>query len=341
VTVVPQRAARRHHYVPQFYQKGFADTDQRLWLYDRGTQRYFKAHPVNICCENDLYTVNPGGTRNSYLETKWLSKVDGDGAAAIRQFEAGIALDLEWEESFSLFMAQQITRTPAFRDSTTRNYRLLREEYLRIGFTDVDRAGQLLARYREETSDPVARCVTAESLVRAVVGGRIKVSVDEGPFLSNMVRQIEFLAKWIISFEWQVLKAPEEETGFILCDYPFVIVPPREHPEDFGLAFPGTIKYFPLTRTLCLRMGDLGYGRSYRNVGKEDVRRINQNIAVNSERYIMGPNRTQMEYVVSRSGTIAADSEPRTIAEVVRSDRDGGTIGFTFWPRRRYFYPKI
>jgi hypothetical protein len=76
---MPQKAARRHHYVPQFYQKGFADADQRLWLYDRRTQKYCKAHPVNICCENDLYMIDPGGRRNSYIETKWLSKVDGDG----------------------------------------------------------------------------------------------------------------------------------------------------------------------------------------------------------------------------------------------------------------------
>jgi hypothetical protein len=27
-----------HHYVPQFYQKGFADADGLLWVYDRRTK---------------------------------------------------------------------------------------------------------------------------------------------------------------------------------------------------------------------------------------------------------------------------------------------------------------
>ena len=143
-----QNGPKRHHYVPVFYQKCFTETDERLWLYDRHTQRFSRTHPRNICCENDLYTVDPKDTKNRILEVKWLSKIDGDGAAAIRQFKAGIRLDQEWKESFSLFMAQQITRTPAFRDHTTKGYRLMGEEYLRLGFTDVERARSMLERYR-------------------------------------------------------------------------------------------------------------------------------------------------------------------------------------------------
>jgi hypothetical protein len=88
-------------------------------------------------------------------------------------------------------------------------------------------------------------------------------------------------------------------------------------------------------------MGDRGYGYSYRTVGKEEVRVINQNIAVNSERFIMGASRTRLEHVISRSGTMVVAAEPRTTAEVARHDRDGGAIGFTFWPRRSYFYLSV
>jgi hypothetical protein len=98
--------------------------------------------------------------------------------------------------------------------------------------------------------------------------------------------------------------------------------------------------YVPLTRTLCLRMGERDYGFSYRNASKEEVRVINQNIAVNSERFVMGPSRTQLEHVVARSGTIAPDPAPRTAVDVVQRYRDSGLIRFTFWPQRGYFYPK-
>lgn len=297
-----QNEPRRHHYVPEIYQKGFVDRDERLWLYDRQLQRYRKVHPRHICRENELYTIAPEAEQNRYIETEWLSRLDGEGATAIRQFESGLSLDDEWKESFSVFMAQQITRTPAFRDMTKRNYKVMGEEYLRLGFTDVERARQLLEDYRAQTGDTSGDHVTAESMVEAVVGGHIQVSVGEGPFLRNMVQQIEFLARWINAFEWQILKAAKD-TGFIICDYPFVVVPAQGHSGDVGLCLPGTVKYFPLTRASCLRMGDPDYGFSYQNITNQEVRRINQNIAVNSERFIMGPSRTQLENIVARSGT--------------------------------------
>lgn len=264
--------------------------------------------------------------------------MDGEGAAAIRRIESGTELDQEWRESFAIFMAQQITRTPVFRDLTIRNYRAMGEEFLRIGFTEVERARQFLERYRDQTGDP-ADGVTAESMVEAVVGGHLKVTVDEGPFLRHMLTQIEFLARWIASFDWEIVRSPKD-TGFILCDYPFVVVPAQAHPEAIGLGFREAVKYFPLTKTLCLRMGDQGYGCSYLKTSKEAVRIINQNVAVNSERFIMGPSREQLEHVIARSNTTTTDSVPRTVVEAIQSDRDSALYQFNFWPRRRYFYPK-
>jgi hypothetical protein len=330
---------KRHHFVPKFYQSNFADAAGLLWVYDRKAQRYFQASPQVICVEKDLYTIDPEGNQNRYVETNWLSKVDGEAAESLRRFQAGVPLDDDWKESFSVFMAQQITRSPSYRDFTTRNYQAMHEEYLRIGFTNVDRARYLLEQYRTRTGDSSGSSVTAESLVEAVTGGHMRIDVGEGPFLRHMVEQVEFLARWIVAFEWRILRAPLE-TGFIICDHPFVLVPAPGQPESIGLGYPGTVKYFPLTERLCLRMGEVGYGVKYENASKEDVRIINQNIAVNSERFIMGPNRTQMEYVVQRSKTAVPDASPRTTVEIVRQTSDDGLIKFTLWPRRDYFYPK-
>ena len=329
---------RRHHYVAVFHQKGFAEGDERLWLYDRKLQRYRQVHPRNICCENDLYTIDPEGNRNLYIELEWLRMVDSDGSNAISRFKKGKLLDEEWQEAFSIYMAQQVTRTPVFRDLTIASYRAMREEYLRIGFTDVERARHLLENYRRRTGDPAN--VTPESLVEAVVGGHIQVDVGEGPFLEHMVQQVEFLARAIVAFEWEIIRAPAN-TGFILSDFPFVVVPSQGRPEDIGLGYPGVVKYFPLTRHLCLRMGDPGYGFVYSNASKENVRVINQNIAVNSERFIMGPSREQLEHVIARSKTAATYRGPRTVVEAIQSDGDSALYRFNFWPRRSYFYPKL
>ncbi len=191
---------------------------------------------------------------------------------------------------------------------------------MRIGFTDVDGARQLLENYCEQTGDTSTPDVTPESLVEAVVGGHIRVAVNEGPFLTHMIKQVEFPAQWISAFELEIVRAQVKTTGFVICDYPFVVVPPGEHPEAIGLGFPGTVKYFPLTRALCLRMGELDDGFSYGNAGKEEVRVINQNIAVNSERFVMGPSRGSLSMSwpeVERLRSILPRGQPLTSFSVI------------------------
>jgi len=39
-------AARKHHYVPVFYQKGFADANEMLSVYDRKLHTYKELHPL-------------------------------------------------------------------------------------------------------------------------------------------------------------------------------------------------------------------------------------------------------------------------------------------------------
>ncbi|HTU48835.1 MAG TPA: DUF4238 domain-containing protein [Bryobacteraceae bacterium] len=317
------------------YQKGFADVDEKLWLYDRHLQQYRKVHPKHICVENDLYTIDPEDTRNSFIESEWLSKLDGEAATAIRLFQKRFPFDREWRESFSIFIAQQITRSPSFRDMTIANFRAMGEEILRLGFSDVERASELLERYHKHTGKTLPEKITAQSLVEAK--DEVYVTVTERPFLEYMMKGVAFLARWIERFNWEVLVSPRN-TGFIICDYPFTVVPPRSNPGAIGIAAIGATKYFPLTRQLCLRMTAPEFQFSYQTASKQEIRTINQNVAVNSERFIMGPNRKQVEFIIARSGTTRPDPIPRTTTDVIHRDDDNGLIRFSMWPRRRYFY---
>ena len=54
--------AQRHHYVPEFYQKGFT-SEGRLWKYDRRFHSYNRCYPKENCLEWDLYAVRPDNAR--------------------------------------------------------------------------------------------------------------------------------------------------------------------------------------------------------------------------------------------------------------------------------------
>jgi hypothetical protein len=239
------------------------------------------------------------------------------------------------EVRVAFFLSFQYTRVPTISRDVRATYAKAVEQLARITFANVERAKAVLDEYERDIGEPVG--VTPESMVEAIQGNHLAFLATEISFLRNMVEQAVSLNNLLTKLDWEILVA-SDETGFILCDCPVVIVPPKGC-EQVGFLVPGSAKYFPMTRGLCLRLGEPGKSRRQRNIGKEAVRIVNQNIAANSERFIMGPSRVQLESVVSRSASGGMESTPRFIIEPVESDDRGVSLKLSNQPRR-YFYPK-
>jgi len=326
---------RKHHYVPVFYQKNFTNDAGLLWVYDRARQTYKELHPLSVCFERDLYTVKPEGKPpDMQVETKVLRLVDSMGSAGIRDFLSNKP-SRSTEEAVAFFMAFQWTRVPIMSRDIRVTYAKLIQELCRISFSSVERAESMLQQHERETGD--AAGLTPESMVEAVKEKQFEIVATEAAFLRTMIEQAESLTRVLLQLDWEVLIA-SPETGFIISDCPVVVVPPRGS-DQVGFAVPGSAKYFPLSRSLCLRLGEPGRRRRRRRLDKESVRTINLNIAANSERFIMGPSRVQLESIVVRSACRNIESVPRFTVEAVESDDDGSLQKLSSRPRR-YFYPK-
>ena len=57
---------------------------------------------------------------------------------------------------------------------------------------------------------------------------------------------------------------------------------------------------------------------------------INFNIAANSERFIMGPDKAQLVSVVLKSESVEEDTTPRFTVEAVEQDADSSLQKMTF-----------
>ena len=318
-----------------FYQKHFANADGLLWVYDRQRRTFKELHPLVVCFEKDLYALKPEDKpKDTGVETKVLALVDALGASGIRDFQTGTA-SREAEEAVAFFMAFQYHRVPTISRDIRATYAKLIEEFGRIAFTNVERAQAVLENIARDTGEPVT--VTPESMVEWVQGKHFKIKATEAAFLTTMLEQSVSLSKLLGRLDWEILIA-SDETGFILCDCPVVVVPPKGG-KDVGFLIRGSAKYFPLTRRLCLRLGDRERSRRVRKIDRDVVRIVNQNIAANSERFIMGPSREQLEYVVLRSASASMEDTQRFVVETVQSDNDSALQMMSAQPRR-YFYGK-
>ncbi len=322
--------SRKHHYVPVFYQKQFTNAKGLLWVYDRRLRTYKELPPASLCFKKDLYALKPkNAPKDQRIESQVMSYIDGVGCTAMRDLLSGRATR-ETFDTLAYFIANSIgypLLARWFRSCMTRP-----SGVMHTMAADVGRMQSIIDHYKKNTGESFD--VSAESMVDAVKGNEIKVVSTERPFLQHLFSQAEDISKVILALNWQILIAPYG-TGFILSDSPVVVVPPRGL-TAVGFAVPGAVKYFPLARGYCLALGDQGGLRERRKVSKDTLKIINYNIAANSERFVMGPDKAQLVSVVRLSESEQAETTPRWVVETTE-DKNGGSIQVTQQPRR-YFY---
>lgn len=328
--------AKKHHHVPVFYQKGFVGADGLLWVYDRKLATYKALNPKVVCRQEDLYAVKPDkAPRDRRIETDILSPVESSAAPIIRRLAPGVRLNADEIRTLAFFIGLQFTRLPSFGRAVARTVEATLEQYARVQFATMERATAALERLEAQTGHHIS--ASPESMVDSILNRKIRFTATERPFLEHMLRHAEVLSQWIEDAEWTILVAPQS-SGFIVCDHPFVSVPPEGATlEGMGYGVPGARSYFPLTERLCLslRHGDFGY--AFRSLDSRTVRVINHNIAANSDRFIMGPNARQLEAVINKSGSRDLESGERFSVEVVKANQNESLLKFTIHPRR-YFY---
>jgi hypothetical protein len=331
-----QNATRKHHYVPVFYQTYFTNSNGLLWVYDRQLKTWKEVHPSRICAQTDLYAVETEkGTVDRRVETEVLSKIDGLSAGAFSRLVKG-----EWKSpspellgAIIFFAALQNTRVPANREFISRTFEGFVSDYMEVAFGTLEHAKASISNYERTTGKKFG--VTPESLVETVKRKGVRIVATETPFIESVLKDTFMIAEVFQSLDVKLLVSPPQ-VGFILCDTPVTLVPPPKV-QTAGFLSPGTFTFMPLTRRLCLRLGPQGSGFALQPIEREEVRFINQNTAINSERFVMGPERIQLDSVIRRSGASKPSTVPRW-KQIKIPDNKGGIMRMIqFVPRGTHY----
>jgi hypothetical protein len=110
-------APRRHHLLPQFYLRSFADEDGKVRVIDRTTGHEFTTGTANVFVERDYYTVSSVEAEDDHQLIEGLyAKIEGVVAPVFEQLRAGdFPLDGQDRSEFASFMALQVSRGRMFR----------------------------------------------------------------------------------------------------------------------------------------------------------------------------------------------------------------------------------
>lgn len=221
-----------------------------------------------------------------------------------------------------MFAAFQITRVPEFHGSVTQAAHELLERVSDRVFAD---AAEVAAQMKAmESRTGKSSTVTPEALIEAWQSRSVHLKVSPKLGLGAMLHTSPEVAELLMNFDWTIMVAAKNR-AFILSDNPFAIVPPRSSgtPLDgVGLSSPGALKYLPLTKYHCLRMGDHGYGFRYAVVGSAVARVININTARNSRRFLYGISEEHLKKVVNASGTASPSEEAGSNVDSILNGED-------------------
>lgn len=75
---------KRHHFIPQFILRNFADQEGKLHCYDKEREGFFSTSPANVFSRKHLYTKDEGGTKLTHVENG-LSQIEGAFNEKIKQ----------------------------------------------------------------------------------------------------------------------------------------------------------------------------------------------------------------------------------------------------------------
>jgi Protein of unknown function (DUF4238) len=113
---------RRHHLLPQFYMRAFADERGQLRAVPRigenGPQTAYTASPENILVERDFYAITDDEGERRQIVEEAFARLEGNASDSLRLLlDGGLVLDAEQRAAWSELMAVQVTRGRQFRDS--------------------------------------------------------------------------------------------------------------------------------------------------------------------------------------------------------------------------------
>ena len=276
--------SRRHHWVSQFYLRGFtADHDRSLlFVVDLPLMKSFKTSPENVAQERDFHATDIPGHESDAVE-KEMAKFEGAVAEALERIIRARSLDNSEDRSVLLFFATLL---------------LLKNPYMRSKFDDVANTLMQTIQRHNATSDPAWEAKTKEYLEngifssradadevrRAILGEEYSVSLTTDAHMDMEFVNAPKLLPFLEKRKWNVYRAVEGQ--FVTCDRPVALIwADRRCNDPIGLGLKNTRVLFPLSSEIAIS-GGFELKNDVLDVGAEDVARINGRLILNASRQV-------------------------------------------------------
>lgn len=289
-----QNIARNHHYLSQFYLKGFTDgrsKKSKLSVIDLQERTTFLTKPRNVGAIRDFNRLNVEGIAPDELEVK-LSAFEGQVATAIKHIEATREFEGEDRNLVLNLIALIAIRNPAMRENVQNMHKQIAERIMDQLLASEDIFNSQIEQMRQDGYD-VDR-MDYESLKKFHEGKRYTLTVSREWHIALEFSGVNHILSLLDSRGWLLLFRNDDAGPFITSDHPVVLfwnhpesIPPLfQHSPGYGMK--DTTVYFPLSQD-CALVGLFDRTDAVIDVDDDYVCNLNTAILHHSQRQIYAP----------------------------------------------------
>lgn len=295
---------KRHHYLPQFYLKGFSVAGQ-LRVYDREKGEIRKQGPKTVAVEKGFYAVRGPGGELDYAEVeKRLGVVESQAAPAIRKLDdEGGELALNERYALAMFVALLKYRTTAFERQSSELSEMFSdpEAAKEMLAPSVEGVRVLLERAGYEDAGPSGM---AQMVYETIREHGVEYRPNPNARLEQMLQGAYEVGTQLVQGALTVARAPEG-CGFITSDDPYAVVAragARDPHAGEGAEIipPGYEGWIPLSGRSLLIAGHEELSGRYIRFDEAEVQAANVQIAAQCERFFIGGDETELNRVAAK-----------------------------------------
>jgi hypothetical protein len=272
--------ARRHHYVPQFYLKGFVEDRNRprLFVVDIDERHTFSTAPANVAVERDFHTIEAAGQPPDAVE-RMLAGLEGEISSAMERIISSRSLsDHNDRIHLFIFMALLLVKNPGMRARIGSFIGQVTMARFQMLASDAGAWNREMESAKDDGTIP--RTADTDQLRELVLAGAFNIGVTAPGHLQLEFNLVDEIAALIASRRWMLYRSQQGRTGFVTSDNPVSLTWAQQgRPDPPGLGRGGTQLIFAISNELAA-VGAFEVSERTVDADEDSIAKINGNIIV-------------------------------------------------------------
>jgi hypothetical protein len=299
---------KRHHYIPQFYLRGFIDpaNEPYLWVYEKRSPAIKSVSARDAGLEKGYHSfTNSKGQRDTESIENIFQRIEDSTARVFEGIKNREPLSEEERHTLATFLSLMLTRVPNYRRNVENTMGDLLKQIAMMDASNIDWLRENMKTYEQVTGESLG--MSPEEFQKTILEGDYELSTS--PTFSLQMMSID-LSEAFLDKTWFYLKATDR-VKFLTSDNPLSYHDPTRKRGSYwpeGLADENTEVTFPISKELALvATRRKGVGPGYVPVSHQVVKDINRRTVMSALRFVYSSqksgalNRLVQRYVNSAS----------------------------------------